>query len=214
MKLAFPSTLTERLAYLVCFAFLAGPGIAGGAEPEPAAVPPSASSAEARAWSVSLGTGGGGFVEFVNAFSNAGPAAYDKSRRENRLQLNARADRELNRRFRAGVAVVYNRWTETYFSGGTRVGSIDNSVYVLMADITARWVRTEWLELYSGLAAGGGRWSQAGQGIGASQDGVQSGFAFQIRYFGANVGNDRFRAFVDLGLGFEGLVVGGLTLRF
>lgn len=211
MKLAFPSSFTARLAWLAC---LAGPAVAGGEEARPATVPPSASAVEEHAWSVSLGTGGGGFVEFVNAFSNAGPAAYDRSRRADRFQLNARADRELNRRFRAGVAMVYNRWTETYFSGGTRVGSIDNSVYVLMADVTARWVRTEWLELYSGLAAGGGRWSQAGQGIGASQDGVQSGFAFQIRYFGANVGNDRFRAFVDLGLGFEGLVVGGLTLRF
>lgn len=211
MKLTFPSSFTARLACLAC---LAGPAVAGGEELRPANLPPSASAVEGHAWSVSLGTGGGGYVEFVNAFSNAGPAAYDRSRREDRLQLNARADRELNGRFRAGVAVVHNRWTETYFSGGIRVGSIDNSVYVLMADVTARWVRTEWLELYSGLAAGGGRWSQTGQGIGAVQDGVQSGFAFQIRYFGATVGNDRFRAFVDLGLGFEGLVVGGLTLRF
>lgn len=208
MKMAFPSTLAALVACLVA------PAVAGGEEPRPATVPPSAAFAEEHAWSASVGTGGGGFVEFVNAFSNAGPAAYDRSRRENRLQLNARADRELTRRFRAGVAGVYNRWTDSYFSGGTRVGSIDNSVYVLMADVTVSWVRAERFELYSGLAAGGGWWNQAGQGIGASQDGVQSGFAFQIRYFGVNVGTERFRAFLDLGLGFEGLVVGGLTLRF
>ncbi len=210
MKAVIPLTLAALLA---CLAGLLSPAVAAGEEPRPAAVPPSAPSAQEHAWSVSLGTGGGGFVEFVDALPNADPGAYDKSRRENRLQLNARADRELNRRFRAGVAGVYNRWTETYFSGGTRVGSIDNSVYVLMADVTVRWLRTRWLELYSGLAAGGGWWSQSGRGIGASRRGVQSGFAFQIRYFGANVGNDRFRAFLDLGLGFEGLVVGGLTLR-
>jgi hypothetical protein len=208
MGLASPLTLAALLSFLVA------PAAAAGEEPQPGAVPPSASSAEGRAWSVSLGTGGGGFVEFVDAFSNGGPGAYETSRRENRLQLNARADLELTHRFRAGVAGVYNRWTEAYFSGGARVGSIDNSAYALMADVTLLWVRTEQLELYSGLAAGAAWWRQAGQGIGVSQDGVQSGPAFQVRYIGLNVGNERFRAFIDLGIGFEGLVVGGLTLRF
>jgi hypothetical protein len=83
-----------------------------------------------------------------------------------------------------------------------------------MADVTARWIRTEHLELYSALAAGAGWWTQAGRGIGASQDGVQSGFAFQLRCIGVTAGNERLRAFAELGIGFEGLVVGGLTLRF
>jgi hypothetical protein len=204
MKIAIPLTLA---------ALLAAPAVAGGEETQLSA-PPSPPPAESHAWSVSLGTGGGGFVEFVDAFSNGGPVAYDRSRRENRLQLNARADLELAHRFRAGLAGVYNRWTEAYFSSGARVGSIDNSVYALMADVTLLWVRTERLELYSGLAAGAAWWNQVGQGIGASQDGVQSGPAFQIRCIGVNVGNERFRAFIDLGIGFEGLVVGGLTLRF
>jgi hypothetical protein len=66
----------------------------------------------------------------------------------------------------------------------------------------------------SALAAGVGRWSQAGSGIGASQRGVQSGFAFQLRDLWVNAGNERVRVFLDLGIGMEGLVVGGVTLRF
>jgi hypothetical protein len=57
------------------------------------------------------------------------------------------------------------------------------------------------VELVSGVAAGAGRWSQAGEGSGASKTGVQSGFAFQLRGSGISAGNDRVRAFAELGLG-------------
>jgi len=203
MKSADPSTLALLIALLLA------PSLARAGEPPPA--PPAAAD---HPWSVSLGTGAGGYVEFVNAFSNGGPVGYDTSQREGRLQVNARADRLLERWLSVGVAWTYNRWTDAYFSGTTRVGSIDNSVHSLLADATLRWYRSEHVELYGALAVGAGRWSQTGSGIGASQDGVQSGFAFQLRYFGVNAGNERVRAFLDLGIGMEGLVVGGVTLRF
>ncbi len=208
MRLAILSTPALVLALLVA------PSVAWSRDPPPPPGTPAASPAATYPWSVSLGTGAGGYVEFVDAFSNGGPAGYDSSQREGRLQVNARADRQLDRRFRVGVAWTWNRWTDAYYSGTTRVGTIDNSVHSLMADVTLRWYRGEHVELYSALAAGAGRWSQAGDGIGASQDGVQSGFAFQLRYFGISAGTDRVRAFVDLGIGMEGLVVGGVTLRF
>lgn len=208
MKLAIPST------HALAVALLLAPAVARAGDPPLPPGTPAAASAAAYPWSVSLGTGAGGYVEFVDAFSNGGPVGYDSSRREGRFQVNARADRQLDRWFRVGVAWTWNRWTDAYYSGTTRVGTIDNSVHSLMADVTLRWYRGEHVELYSALAAGAGRWSQGGDGIGASQDGVQSGFAFQLRYFGINAGNERVRAFVDLGIGMEGLVVGGVTLRF
>lgn len=206
---------TTRFTGTLALALLLFPALAPAGEPPPA--PPASPTAPLttdRPWSISLGTGAGGYVEFVDAFSNGGPVAYDSSRRSDRLQLNVRADRQLDRWFRLGLAWTYNRWTETYFTGAARVGSIDNRVHTLLADVTLRWYRAEHVELYSALAAGAGRWSQAGTGIGSSQDGVQSGFAFQLRYLGVNAGNDRLRAFLDLGIGFEGLVVAGVTLRF
>ena len=209
MKLAIPSIRAAALALLLA------PALAAAQEPPSVpALPPTAPTAAQHPWSVSLGTGAGGYVEFVDEFSGGGPGGYDTSRREHRRQVNARAACEFQPRLRAGVAWVYQRWTEAYFSGATQVGSIDNTVHTLMADLTGIWVRSDHLELYSGLAAGIGRWSQVGQGIGSSQDGVQHGFAFQLRAVGVAVGSERVRAFVDLGLGFEGLLVGGLTLRF
>jgi hypothetical protein len=206
----------NRERTLAAVALFLTAAMAGAQEPprepfEPVAAP--AEPAQDRLWNLSIGTGGGGFVEFVDAFAGSGPGSFDTSRREDRFQLNARADRELHRRFRAGLAWTYNRWTEVYFSGGARVGSIDNTVHTLLADATILWVRSDHLEFYSALAAGAGRWRQVGEGIGVSKDGVTSGFAFQIRYAGLSVGNQRLRAFVDLGIGFEGLIVGGLTLR-
>jgi hypothetical protein len=205
----------RRARILLTVAVLLSAATAVAQEPqdvlEPMPVP--AAPMQDQAWSLWVGTGAGGFVEFVDAFAGSGPGSYDTSRREDRFQLNARADRELSRWFRAGLAWTYNRWTEVYFSGGARVGSIDNTVHALLADATIRWYRSEHLEFYSALAAGAGRWKQVGEGIGASKDGVTSGFAFQIRYAGLSAGNERIRAFVDLGIGFEGLIVGGLTLR-
>jgi hypothetical protein len=209
MRLAFRFTGTLVLALLLSPAL----ALAREPPPDPPASPAAPLPAD-RPWSVSLATGAGGYVEFVDAFSNGGPGGHDSSQRSRRLQLNVRADRQLGPWFRVGLAWTYNRWTETYFSGGAEVGSIDNQAHTLLADVTLRWFRAEHVELYSALAVGAGRWGQAGTGIGTTQDGVQSGFAFQLRYLGINAGNDRLRAFLDLGLGFEGLVVAGMTLRF
>jgi hypothetical protein len=204
----------RRAPWLWIVALLALPAgvrAADGAQVE--AAPPSGTPAPEGAWNLSAGTGGGGFVEFASAFSQGDVGAYDATRREDRLQLNARADHELGRRVRAGVAYVYNRWTDGLLLGGARVGGVENRVHTLLVDATARWIRTERIELYSAVAVGAGRWSQEGSGTAAAFDRVTSGFAFQLRYIGLAVGNERVRAFVDLGIGFEGLIVGGLTLR-
>ena len=218
MRRLAPLTVTDlhgetaaRVAFpLLLAALLAWPAVAPADEPAQAP----ASPPQVRPWSVSLGTGGGGFVEFVDALSNGGPGGYGSSRRQGRIQLNARVERDLDRWFRAGVAWTYNRWTEAYFTGSTQIGSVDNSVHALMAGVTLRWLRAGYVELQSGIAAGAARWGQAGQGIGVSQDGVQSGFAFQLRAIGISAGNEQVRVFAELGVGFEGLLIGGLTLRF
>jgi hypothetical protein len=204
MRLAPPLTLAVLLAL---------PAVA--APQEPAAVPASPEGApeKDRAWNLWLGTGAGGFVEWVDSFAGTAPGAYDSSRRTDRLQLNARLDRELSRWFRSGLAYVYNSWTQDYYSGVTRIGSVDNTVQVVLADVTVRWLRFEHFELYSALGAGVGRWKEEGSGFASTHREVSSGFAFQLRYAGIAVGNERVRAFVDLGIGFEGLIVGGLTLR-
>jgi hypothetical protein len=206
---------TALSSILVALALV--PGGARGEEAAPA--PPAeigepAADARAEAWSLSAGTGGGSFVEWVDALAGAGVSGYDASRMRDRLQLNLRADREQGRRFRAGVAYVYNGWTDALASAGASVGTVENRVHTVLVDCTLRWISTDRVELYSALAAGYAWWAQRGTGVASSLDRVTSGFAFQLRYVGVALGNERLRAFVDLGIGFEGLVVGGLTARF
>lgn len=204
MKVAIPLTLAALVAF---------PAASAPQEPQPAPVPASDLPEKDRAWNLSIGTGAGGLVEWVDSFAGTTPGSYDSSRRRDRIQVNARVDRELNRWFRSGVAFVYNSWTQDYYSGATRIGSVDNSVQAILVDTTVRWVRTDHFEFYSALGAGAGRWAEDGSGFAATHHEVSSGFAFQLRYAGISVGNERFRAFADLGIGFEGLIVGGLTLR-
>jgi hypothetical protein len=175
-------------------------------------VPPPEPRAPVHPWSVSVGTGGGSFFEFVDAFAGSGPP-YEQRQRD-RLQLNLRVDRELGPRFRAGLAYTYLGWSDTYSSGGVPVtGTIDERAQVVMVDATVLWYRGARVETYSALAAGYGRWRGTGTVAGARYDDTSAGFSFQVRYFGVSVGNERFRAFADLGIGMEGLIVGGVTLR-
>lgn len=196
-------TVSATLAALVAI-----PAAGWGAEPV-SSPPPTPD----RAWTLSVGTGAGGFTEFVDGMSGTGVSGYDDTRSVDRRQLNLRIDRAQGRRFRFGAAYVYDGWTDRLFLAGTRVGAVDNSVHTLLVDATFRWIRSEHLELYSAVAAGAGLWAQSGSGIASSLDRVTGGFAFQLRYFGIAAGSERVRAFVDLGVGFEGLIVGGLLVR-
>jgi hypothetical protein len=168
------------------------------------------------AWNLSVGTGDGGFADFTDGLVGgvaSGLGGYEVRRRD-RLQLNVRADHELSRWLRAGVAYTRLTWARDYYAGsGTFAGSIDATFQVLLADATLRWTRSERWELYSGVAVGGATWGEEGDVAGIHHDDRQSGFAFQLRFIGASVGWERVRFFGELGVGFEGLLIGGLTVR-
>lgn len=168
------------------------------------------------AWNLSIGTGDGGFADFSDGLIGGvvgGVGGYAVQRRD-RLQLNVRADHELSRWLRAGVGYTRLTWRRDYRSdAGTLVGSIDATFQVLLADATLRWTRSERWELYSGVGVGGATWGERGDVAGVHHDDRQSGFAFQLRFIGASFGWERLRLFGELGIGFEGLLIGGLTLR-
>lgn len=206
MRRLRPVTIALLAALLTC-------PLPTKAEVEVATAPVGEAPRREGAWNLSLGTGGGGVFEFADAFADSRPRGYDE-RRSGRLQLNARLDRELGRRLRVGLAYTYLGWTDEYASGGVAVpGSIAERAQVLLLDATVPWHRGEHVELYGALAAGYGRWRASGTVAGVRYDDTSSGFAFQVRYFGVSVGNERLRAFAELGIGFEGLIVGGVTLR-
>lgn len=195
-------------------AVLAGPvrALAAPAEVVAPAERPSESPLEDRGWNLSVGTGAGSFFEFADGLGGIGPIGYER-RTEDRFQVNLRIDRELGRWLRTGLAYMYLGWTDAYRSAGSSVGEIDQEAQVLMLDVTLRWYRGAHVETYSGLAAGYGRWRTEGIVAGSTYEDTQTGPAFQLRYFGVSAGTERFRVFADLGIGFEGLIVVGGTVR-
>lgn len=167
-----------------------------------------------RRWTLSAGTGAGSIFEFADATVGgigAGLVGYQTTQ-SGRFQVNARVDRELGPRVRAGIAYTHLRWTRGYFtSAGASVEEIDSAVHVLVGDLTLRWVRTRRLELYSGAGAGVATLGQRRSATAERER--QSGYAFQLRLVGLSVGSERVRIFGELGLGFEGLLIGGVAVR-
>jgi len=157
----------------------------------------------ARAWNLSVGTGAGGIFDFSDGFAGANPPY--EAHRESRLQLTARLDREVGRRFRVGVAYTWFSATWGYEAAGVPVsGSLHDRAHVLLADATLSWVRRPRFELYSALGVGAG-WGRS--------SGTVAGTPYDERAAGLSVGGERVRLFADLGVGFEGLLVGGLLVR-
>jgi hypothetical protein len=172
---------------------------------------------EPNRWTIALGTGAGSIFEFADdpPHDVGAGLATSGSERSGRVQLDVHADRELGERFRAGVSYMYLRWIEAYSSpGGVSAGEKRTSVHVVLADVTYRWMRSSAVELYSGLGLGGGVSVESGEVLQVPQDRTQGGFAFQLRLLGISLGGERFRAFGELGIGFEALLLGGVAVRF
>ncbi len=185
----------------------------------PAAAPeaPDTGPAARHRWTVAVGTGAGSMFEFADDPAHdvgAGLSGYG-SERSGRMQLDVRVDRELGDRFRAGASYMFLRWSEEYVSpAGVSAGAKRTAVHVLLADVTYRWMRSSAVELYSGVGVGGGVSVESGEVLQTPQDRTQGGFAFQLRLLGVSVGGERLRAFGELGIGFEALVLGGVAVRF
>jgi hypothetical protein len=166
------------------------------------------------AWTVSVGTGAGALVELDDGFVGAAAAGGSTTQRGGRIQANVRAARDHGRWIRTGIAYTHQRWKKAYSAAGAPQGTIRDSVHVVLADLTLRWVRGRDVELYSAVAAGGAVWRERGTLSGTRYDGEDARFAFQLRLLGLSLGGERVRAFAEVGLGYEGLLVGGLALRF
>jgi hypothetical protein len=205
-----------RLALtVVLLGALAAPAAAQEAAPAPAPGLPAEPDLD-RAWNVLIATGAGSVVEFTDGLAGGliqGLSGYQQQV-TGRKQLNLRVDRTLSRWLRVGGAYVYTGWTTDLSTGGVRAGTVDSAVQCLLADVTLRWSRGEHWELTSGLALGGGVWTEEAQVSGQSSRASSAGVAFQARLIGVAFGFEHVRAYVELGLGFEGLLVGGLAVRF
>jgi len=190
--------------------------------PAPVAPPPGApGSAPALpapqagpTWRLSVGTGAATTIEILDFYRDLGLAfAGVASTRTGRTEVIVRADRE-QRRFRVGASYAFTRWDTRLSDGGGPRGSTRDEVHAVLVHGQFRWIDQEHVELYSGVGAGVARWASS-----TVLDGNRDHFsgvygAWQLHLIGLGVGTPSFRAFAELGFGFEGVVLAGLAARF
>lgn len=166
-------------------------------------------------WRLSLATGTATAVEILDAFfdelgNGLGPL---ETSRTGRTELVLRADQERGR-LRLGGSYTYTTWdTRTTDALGPR-GAAHDQVHALLLHAFVRWVDVEHVELYSGVGAGLAWWATSStlDGARTRTDGVWA--AWQLHLLGLGLGTPSLRAFAEVGLGFEGLLVAGLAGRF
>ncbi len=153
-------------------------------------------------WRVSLSTGWGGIVEVVDWYGDLLGGAGQQGR----YQIGVRVDRDLGRGS-FGVGYTHQHWHDV-----TQTDSASTNVDVVIADGRFRWLRTTWVDLYSGGGVGLATWSQTANSAGTIGSGAS--FAFQLRLFGMDAGSDHLRIWGELGFGFEGVLLAGASWRF
>lgn len=183
--------------------------------------PPAMSAPSARRWRVTVGTGSasGALIDLVDGVDCSGCLTEGDVR--DPWQLNLRVERETRAGIRLGLAWVYSRWTAVSYDspaaglpGLVVVGTSGNRAHSLLAGITCSWLEGRRWEAYSGVATGVTiHRTVDATGIAADDDGTSALPALQIRVIGVTFGWERVRLFAELGVGFEGVLIGGLVGR-
>ncbi len=89
--------------------------------------------------------------------------------------------------------------------------TVNFSYYTFMVRGDYTWYRKSWTSLYSGAAAGLSVVTEESEG--ESQDDTEYYLAFQVNAIGVRLGN-RVAGFVELGLGYSGILSAGITATF
>lgn len=115
-----------------------------------------------------------------------------------------------------GGLFSYQAIDKEVFYFGKKSGNITNSYYTIMPEISLEYVRSKWVQLYSGLGIGVTILNQNFESTksdiaGSSQSEIM--FNFHINAIGLRVGK-AFGASVELGIGAKGIFNAGLSYRF
>jgi hypothetical protein len=197
-----------RLLALAVAAALAGPARAQVEEAAPAEAPTAGSPRPDGPWRVSVSTGWLGLLEYADAFVGG---LFTGSAEEHRRQLGVRLDRDVGR---ASFGVGYTRQHWRTVDSHAPRDAQDSDVDVFLFDARARWLRTSWVDLYSGGGLGFAVWNQTGTVGGVPQNETSSYLAFQLRLLGVDAGWEHVRLWGELGFGFEGMLLAGASYRF
>lgn len=141
--------------------------------------------------------------------------------------ISAEYFRHLNKIISVGGIAAFNgsksdmfcNWKATGSDNTTKkeVGSGSKFFISVLPAVKFDWLRKKSFGMYSKLAVGATFWSERqkvneGDKKVASDSGVF--FAFQASLVGAEIGSENFRAFVELGVGEQGMASMGLRYKF
>jgi hypothetical protein len=97
----------------------------------------------------------------------------------------------------------------------------DKSYITLMPSVKFNWLRKEMWGMYSKIGVGGTyinycnrNYDENGRQTGEKETTKDFVFNFQASLVGVEVGNDHVRGFAELGIGEQGIALGGVRFRF
>ena len=115
-----------------------------------------------------------------------------------------------------GAIGVYAKETKDMFIDNVNIGEAKNTYISVMPSVKLNWLRKKHFGMYSKLGAGlifVSKKEDVKQGYtGGSESKV--GFNFQISALGIEAGSPNVRAFVELGVGEQGLFLAGVRAKF
>lgn len=147
---------------------------------------------------------------FATAFT-AGYARFDNFRSYG--SVNLEYYRTLNKTFSVGAAVAWFGGTADELNKeNVKIGNADYSGFAVMPAAKAFWFRKPHVAMYSKLAAGVTLLDDYDEETDSHS--FDPFFGAQVTLAGVQFGGERFRGFVELGGGMQGLALAGVSFSF
>ncbi|GHU99700.1 hypothetical protein FACS1894159_04160 [Bacteroidia bacterium] len=118
-----------------------------------------------------------------------------------------------------GGTLAYCGNTADAYAGNTMKGRFHNNYYTMAAEYDLRYINKPIFNLYSTIGLGATIYHLSYKPLSGSDNdasatsGTMGYFDFQLSLLGFRVGN-RFGAFGELGVGYKGILNGGIFMRF
>lgn len=123
--------------------------------------------------------------------------------------------RFLNKKLGVGVLLGYERLSgvSNAMQDKTNLKDISENNLTLMPVLSAYWYRNRVVGIYSKVGAGGCYISR--NNIDETQcEKNEMEFAYQVSLAGVDLGNEHIRGFVELGMGYQGIITLGVSYGF
>ncbi len=109
-----------------------------------------------------------------------------------------------------GGTFDYQKFERDLYFLDDKLSTSDINYYTFMGRVDLTYLRTRFVRLYLGASVGISHMKESGEDV---EDTSHTLFAFQLNALGLRLG-DQVAAYMELGLGFNGIIAGGLAFEF